>query len=171
MKIVTYPNPVLRAKSEPIVVFDESLLKLVHGMVAAMQKANGIGLAANQVGVAVRVILVEINREVVAARAKRSGTDYRKLLDRSVPLVALVNPELLRSSKELDTATEGCLSLPEIEVEVARPVACKVRAQTLAGKSITIAAKGLYARVLQHEIDHINGVLIIDRGKAEKIKD
>lgn len=170
MKIVTYPNPVLRAKSEPIVAFDKSLPKLVAGMVAAMRKANGIGLAASQVGVAKQVILVEINRDVVSARAKRSGTDYGKLVDRTVPLVALVNPELVRSSKEVDTTTEGCLSLTDIEVEVERPVACKVRAQTLAGKSVTIAAKGLYARVLQHEIDHINGVLIIDRRKAKKLK-
>lgn len=169
MKIVTYPNPVLRAKSEPVVAFDDNLRKLVAGMVAAMRKANGIGLAANQVGAGKRVILVEINRDVVAARAKRSGTDYGKLIDRAVPLVALVNPELVRSSKEVDTATEGCLSLPGIEVEVERPVACKVRARTLAGKSVTIAAKGLYARVLQHEIDHINGVLIIDLGKARKL--
>lgn len=169
MKIVTYPNPVLRAKSEPIVAFNESLRKLVAGMVVAMRKASGIGLAANQVGVAKRVILVEINRDVVAERAKRSGTDYGKLVDRTVPLVALVNPELVRSSKEVDTATEGCLSLPGIEVEVERPVACKVRAQTLIGKPVTIAAKGLYARVLQHEIDHIKGVLIIDRGVARKL--
>lgn len=160
MKIVTYPNPVLRAKSEPIAAFDEILRKLVVDMVAAMRKGSGIGLAANQVGVAKRMIVVEINHDVVAARAKR---------DQTVPLVALVNPELIRSSKEVDTATEGCLSLPGVEVEVERPVACKVRAQTLAGKSVTIAAKGLYARVLQHEIDHINGVLIIDRGKAKKI--
>ena len=156
-----YPNPSLRTKSDPITEFDNSLRKLADGMLVAMRKAHGIGLAANQVGVGKRVILVEINPGVIKERAKSSGI---------VPLQALVNPQIFRASSDTAVSTEACLSLPKVEVEVERPHAVKVKAQNLSGKPITISAKGLYARVLQHEIDHINGVLIIDYARKSKFQ-
>jgi len=165
MPIIAYPNPILRQKSVPVAEFDGNLISLAAGMTRAMRTQQGIGLAANQVGVAKRVILIEINKDVVRQRVKRTGTDYGKLLGQTVPLTVLVNPEIVRVSAKQVKATEGCLSLHGIEVAVVRAESVKVKAQNLSGRAIKISAKGLYARVLQHEVDHINGVLIIDHGK------
>lgn len=170
MTIVTYPRPVLRASSKPVDRFGDELERLVSGMVNLMRAHHGIGLAANQVGVAKRVILVEIKPEVVRERAKRTGTDYRGLLDQTVPLTVLINPKITRLSSETEIATEGCLSLPGLEVEVKRSRALKLKALNVKGQTITVAAKGLYARVLQHEVDHLNGVLIIDHGRPKNVK-
>lgn len=170
MKIITYPNPILRTTAESVTDFDGNLKKLVISMAEAMAAHQGIGLAANQVGAPGRVIIVEIHRQRVQARARRSGTDYSKLVDQKVPLTAFINPEIVHYSRKTVVATEGCLSLPGLEVDVERSLAVKVRARNLKGKKIMVAAKGLFARVLQHEVDHLNGVLIIDHGRPKKVK-
>ncbi|MBI3495447.1 peptide deformylase [Candidatus Berkelbacteria bacterium] len=162
MEIITYPNKVLRQRAEKITEFDAALRKLTQGMLKAMHEADGIGLAANQVGVAKRVIIVEIKPKTIANRAKKTGTNYASEFDKIVPTQILVNPVITFASKTKTAAKEGCLSIPSIEVPVARSVAVRVAAQNVSGKPISIKAKGLFARALQHEIDHINGVLIID---------
>jgi peptide deformylase len=145
-----YGDPVLRARALEIVRFDESLEDEVRRMGLLMHDAYGIGLAATQVGVMHRLLV------------------YRTELEGAV--AALVNPVLEWSSKETEGAEEGCLSLPGVAVEVDRPVHVRVRALDERGAGITIEASGLEARVIQHEMDHLDGVLILDRTSREQRK-
>jgi peptide deformylase len=145
-----YGDPVLRARALEIVRFDESLEDEVRRMGLLMHDAYGIGLAATQVGVMHRLLV------------------YRTELDGAV--AAIVNPVLEWSSKETEGAEEGCLSLPGVAVEVDRPVHVRVRALDERGAGITIEASGLEARVIQHEMDHLDGVLILDRTSREQRK-
>jgi peptide deformylase len=138
-----FGDPVLRAGALPVDRFDQLLAEEVKQMGELMNDALGIGLAATQVGVLHRVLV------------------YRAYTDD--PLTALINPVLEWQSEELEAAEEGCLSLPGVHVEVERPAEVRVRAQDVAGKQIVVAAEGLEARVIQHEIDHLDGVLILDR--------
>ncbi|HEY4898025.1 MAG TPA: peptide deformylase [Solirubrobacteraceae bacterium] len=136
-------DPVLRAAAVPVERFDAELADEVQRMGELMHDALGIGLAATQVGVLHRVLV------------------YRAYADD--PLTALVNPALTWSSEELEVGEEGCLSLPGVHVEVERPLRVRVSAQDPAGAPLQIEAEGLEARVIQHEIDHLDGVLILDR--------
>jgi peptide deformylase len=145
-----YGDPVLRARALEIVRFDASLEDEVRRMGLLMHDAYGIGLAATQVGVMHRLLV------------------YRTELEGAV--AALVNPVLEWSSKETEGAEEGCLSLPGVAVEVERPVHVRVRALDERGARITIEASGLEARVIQHEMDHLDGVLILDRTSREQRK-
>jgi len=138
-----FGDPVLKARAVPVEHFDAGLAAEVARMAEIMGDAIGIGLAATQVGVMHRLLLYRI------------GSD--------APLAVLVNPELDWSSKEGEEAEEGCLSLPGIHVEVERPVYVRVRASDERGERLLIEASGLEARVIQHEIDHLDGVLMIDR--------
>lgn len=155
MEIVISPNPILRQVSEPCEVGDKSLKKLAKQMAKAMYKNDGVGLAAPQVGVLKRIIVVDCDIE--------SETKN--------PLV-LVNPEVLEASKELATDDEGCLSCPGISVPITRPASVKVRFFDLDGQEQELAADGLWARCIQHEIDHLDGKTLfesaapIDRIKA-----
>jgi peptide deformylase len=142
-RVRKFGDPVLRASALPVDRFDEALATEVAQMGELMHDALGIGLAATQLGVLHRVLV------------------YRAYADD--PLTALVNPVIEWSSEELETAEEGCLSLPGVHVEVERPARVRVRAQDETGKRIEIEAEGLEARVIQHEIDHLEGVLILDR--------
>ena len=146
-----FGDPVLRTKALPITVFDEGLLAEVRYMGGLMHDAMGIGLAATQVG-ALRRLLV-----------------YR--VEPDSPVNAVINPEIEWSSKDEDWLEEGCLSLPGVLVEVERPIHIRVRAQDEHGDPITIEASGLEARVLQHEIDHLDGVLILDRTPRDQRKE
>jgi peptide deformylase len=141
--IRTFGDPSLRSKALPVTRFDAALAKELARMGQLMDDAIGLGLAATQVGVMHRVLVYRV------------GPD--------APLVAVVNPELEWSSEERETAEEGCLSLPGVAVDVERPVHARVRAQDEDGERVLIEASGLEARVLQHEMDHLDGVLIIDR--------
>jgi peptide deformylase len=145
-----YGDPALRSRALEIVRFDESLVEEARRMGELMHDAYGIGLAATQVGVMHRLLV------------------YRTELDGAV--AALVNPMLEWSSKESESAEEGCLSLPRVAVEVERPVHVRVRAQDERGAPITIEASGLEARVIQHEMDHLDGVLILDRTSRDQRK-
>ncbi len=144
-------DPVLRAKALPVERFDDSLVREVERMGALMHDALGVGLAATQLGVLHRVLV------------------YRAYADD--PLTALVNPVIEWRSDELETAEEGCLSLPGVHVEVERAARVRVTAQDERGKRLEIEADGLPARVIQHEVDHLDGVLILDRISREARKE
>ncbi len=144
-EIITYPDPVLREKSEPVEKIDKDIKQLIEDMTETMYASRGIGLAAIQIGVLRRVILVNVGEG----------------------LVVLVNPKILEDEGETQME-EGCLCLPGVMVEVKRSEKVKVKGLNRKGEEIVIHAEGLLARALQHEIDHLKGVLIID--KISKIK-
>jgi len=146
-----FGDPVLRSKARPIEVFDDALRDEISRMAALMHDSMGIGLAATQVG-ALRRLLV-----------------YR--VEHDSPINVLINPELEWSGKEKEWMEEGCLSLPGVHVDVERPVDVRVRAQDPRGKPIVIEASGLEARVIQHEMDHLDGVLILDRTPRDQRKE
>jgi peptide deformylase len=144
-----YPDAILRMKAREVEEFDESLASLVERMTRLMQEARGVGLAATQVGILRRVLVYQ------------PGEDD--------PVRALVNPVLVSSSDERVTEDEGCLSLgaARVVVPVERAEAVTVEASSPAGEPLVIEAEGLEARVIQHELDHLDGVLIIDRAAPE----
>ena len=143
-----YGDPVLRSKARPIEVFDDALREEVGRMGALMHDSMGIGLAATQVGALRRVLVYRVEHES--------------------PINALVNPEIEWSGREKEWMEEGCLSLPGVHVDVERPVRVRVRAQDPNGERIVVEASGLEARVIQHEIDHLDGVLILDRTSRDQ---
>jgi len=145
-EIVFLGDPVLRAEAEEVSVFDADLRALVRDMFETMYHAEGIGLAAPQVGVSSRVIVLDLRRE-----------------DHDDEPMALVNPRLVWASEETAKQPEGCLSIPTMEEVVERPASVRVEATTPAGETVTIEADDLLARALQHEIDHLDGILFIDR--------
>ena len=148
--VVKYGDPALRSRARPVEVFDAALGDEVRRMGALMDDALGIGLAATQLGVMHRLLV------------------YR--VDQDAPLGVLVNPEIEWSGDEVETLEEGCLSLPGVGVEVERPVRVRVRAQDETGASLVVEASGLEARVIQHEVDHLDGVLILDRTSRDQRK-
>ncbi|QAR32241.1 peptide deformylase [Geovibrio thiophilus] len=156
LDIKTFPDEVLRKKNEPVAVVDDSVRKLLSDMVDTMRSAKGVGLAAPQVGVNKRVIVVDIS----------AGEDSNSLMK-------IINPEILELSGEPDVNEEGCLSVPgEYEV-VTRPSKAVVRYMREDGTETVVKSEGFLARALQHEIDHLNGVLFIDRlsvSKRETVK-
>ncbi len=146
-----FGDPALRATALAVERFDQELKAEVERMGQLMHDALGVGLAATQLGVLHRVLV------------------YKAYVDD--PLTALVNPVLAWTSDELETTEEGCLSLPGVHVEVERPVQVRVRGQDETGRDLEIEAEGLEARVIQHEVDHLDGVLILDRISREARKD
>jgi peptide deformylase len=139
-------------EAREVEAFDAGLADLVARMSALMRDANGVGLAAPQVGVLQRVLVYQVGEEE--------------------PLAALVNPRVVESSEERETDEEGCLSLAaaSVVVEVDRPTAVTVEAFSPEGEPVRVEAEGLAARVVQHEVDHLNGVLILDRTTPEQRK-
>jgi peptide deformylase len=146
-----FGDPVLRAKARPIEVFDDALREEVGRMGALMHDSMGIGLAATQVGTLHRVLVYRVEHDS--------------------PVNALINPELEWAGKEKEWMEEGCLSLPGVHVDVERPVNVRVRARDPHGAPIVVEASGLEARVIQHEMDHLDGVLILDRTTREERKE
>ena len=144
-EIIKYPDPVLRKKSESVREIDEEVKQLIEDMTETMYASRGIGLAAVQIGVLKRVIVVNVGDE----------------------LICMVNPEIVESEGK-SQMEEGCLCLPGVMVDIERKEKIKVKGLNDKGEKIVIDAEGLLARALQHEIDHIYGVLIID--KVSKIK-
>jgi peptide deformylase len=145
-----YPDPVLRTPANEVTEFDEALEALVARMTRVMQAARGIGLAAPQLGVLQRVLVYQA--------------------DEDADPVALVNPRIAWSSEERDTMDEGCLSIDAagVTLDVERAVRVTVEARSPAGEELRIEAEGLEARVVQHEADHLDGVLILDRASPEQ---
>jgi len=143
--ILIYPDPFLLKKAAPVSRVDEKVRELIRDMFETMRAASGVGLAAPQLGVGKRVIIVDISH-----------------VEKEVAPLALVNPEI-EESRGLEEGTEGCLSLPGIEGVVPRAEFVLVKARDEQGRPVQIAAHGFLARALQHEIDHLDGVLFIDR--------
>lgn len=148
-KITTFPEDVLRQDAEPVDVFDDDLAKLIDDMVDTMREAPGVGLAAPQIGISKRIIVVEFGDEE----------------DDSIPkqLYVMINPEIIKESNDKVPGIEGCLSVPGVVGKVNRSRAVTVRGQNIHGKPVKIRAQGWLARIFQHEVDHINGVLYTDR--------
>lgn len=145
LPIRLYPDPVLRLRCIEVESFDAELASFVSDMVETMHAAPGVGLAASQVGVTRRVAVVDLS----------VGKDPAQLL-------VLVNPEILGGDGE-EVETEGCLSLPDFTEKVARSFDIRVRAQSLSGETFELAADDWLARAIQHEVDHLDGVLFVDR--------
>ncbi|MDI9408704.1 MAG: peptide deformylase [Candidatus Pacebacteria bacterium] len=145
LPILIFPEPRLRGRAKPVIDFNPSLDELVATLLKTMYAAPGIGLAATQVGIMQRVAVVDLGEE--------SGMDK--------PLI-LINPEITWRSTETSSYEEGCLSLPDFYEPVSRPQAIKLRNQTSKGESRTLNAEGLLATCIQHEMDHLDGVLFID---------
>ena len=163
LPIVRYGDPVLRAKGKRIATVDAAVRELAASMLETMREANGIGLAAQQVGTALQLTVVDVaGVEDRPSTMKLNGADVDP--KSSMPLV-LLNPELTLS-KETELGAEGCLSFPEITADIWRASAVALRAETLEGEPVEIEAGGLLARALQHEVDHLNGILFIDRMSA-----
>ena len=146
-----FGDPVLRTKARPIERFDDALRDEVERMGHLMDDAIGVGLAATQVGVVHRLLVYRISHDA--------------------QLAALINPEVEWSGRDTESMEEGCLSLPRVLVDVDRPIHVRVRALNEYGEPILIEASGLEARVIQHEIDHLDGVLILDRTSREQRKE
>ena len=146
-----YGDPVLRTKARPVEHFDDKLREEIARMGVLMADSIGIGLAAPQVGVSHRLLVYRVEPDS--------------------PIQPLINPEVEWSSRDQETMEEGCLSLPGVHVEVERPLHIRVNAQDDKGESIVIEASGLEARVIQHEVDHLDGVLILDRTSRDQRKE
>jgi peptide deformylase len=163
LPIVRYGDPILRAKGKRIAAVDAHVRELAANMIETMHMANGIGLAAQQVGEALQLTVIDVSRaEDQESTMKLNGAEVDPKA--SMPLL-LLNPELTLG-KETDLAVEGCLSFPEITADIRRSISASVRAQTLEGTPVEIEASGLLARAFQHEVDHLNGILFTDRMTA-----
>jgi len=146
-----YGDPVLKSRATPVDRFDETLRNQVARMAGIMTDAFGVGLAAPQLGISQRVLVYRVGQDA--------------------PVIALVNPEVDWKGEESEQMEEGCLSIPGIQLDVDRPVHVRVRAHDEQGDERTVEASGLEARVIQHEIDHLDGVLILDRASREARKE
>ncbi len=144
-KILTFPNPILREKAKKIISFDEDLKQLASDMGETMYDAPGVGLAANQIGLAHRIVVVDVSRE----------EDEKKF-------IALINPVISEGEGSV-AGEEGCLSVLEYETKVKRFQKIRIMAQGLDGKEIDFVAEDRFARIIQHEVDHLHGTLFIDR--------
>lgn len=146
-EIRIFPDPVLRNKTAHVEKIDSSLERLIEDMVVTMHAAPGVGLAANQVGIALQVAVIDLS--------SRENEEQRH------PLLVIINPEILSMEGSI-TEEEGCLSIPDYAEKVKRAARVKVRAQDRTGKFFEVEAEGLLAKALQHEIDHLNGLLFVD---------
>jgi len=146
-EIVLLGDPILRRRAKEVEAFDDSLRDLVRDMFITMAGAEGAGLAAPQIGLGIRVLVADVRREQ----------------DEQGSLVAVVNPSIVETSSEEDRTSEGCLSIPGVTEVVCRPERAVVEGLDPEGKALRIEASGLLSRVLQHEVDHLDGVLFFDR--------
>lgn len=163
LPIVIYGDPVLRVKCKPITEVTEEIRKLSQDMIETMHNARGVGLAAPQIGIALQLAVIEVPPDDESVTYVRINGEDTPLAE-AMPLIFL-NPKL-DHGKEKVMGEEGCLSIPDLRSEVRRSAGVKVEYQTLEGETKTIEADGLLARALQHEIDHLNGILFIDRLSA-----
>jgi len=145
LEVKTFPDKILRVKSQPVTEIDESIIKLLDDMVQTMHASNGVGLAAPQVGISKRIIVIDTS----------AGEDESMIL-------RVINPEIFNEEGE-QLGEEGCLSVPGEYEHVRRAEKITVKALDLNGKPYTLEAEGFLARVFQHEVDHLDGVLFIDR--------
>jgi peptide deformylase len=156
--IVTTPDPVLRRKAKKVTVFDKDLQTLIDDMIETMRQAPGVGLAAPQVGISVRLIVVEYGEDEDEEAPKK--------------LYAVINPEMVSASTEMVEGMEACLSIPRIMGDVERHEKIVVKGLNRFGKPVKYKLSGWFARIFQHEMDHLDGVLFTDRAtKAWRVKD
>ncbi len=158
--IVKYGDPVLRAKGKRIPKADDEIKALASDMLETMHAANGVGLAAQQIGEALQLTVLDISE--VEDRPSTMKLNGREVDPRTAMPLVLLNPELTLHD-EIEAGVEGCLSFPELSADIDRAVSVVAKAQTLDGDTIEIEASGLLARALQHEVDHLSGILFIDR--------
>ena len=160
LQILEYGDPILRAKGKPIENIDDRIRELAANMIETMHAANGVGLAAQQIGEALQLTVLDVS--LIEDRPSTLKLDGKDVDPRAAMPLVLINPEIeLRGANEV--GVEGCLSFPEITGEIERAKSVIVRAQTLEGRTIEIEASGFLARAIQHEGDHLNGILFIDR--------
>jgi len=152
-EIITLPHPTLRKKARPVANFGPELQTLIDDMFETMRQAPGVGLAATQLDVPLRLFVAEFNDDEDENTPPKS--------------YVLINPEIPRRSQETDVGVEGCLSIPGILGEVERPAEITITGLNRRGQPVKIKADGWLARIFQHEVDHLNGVLFVDR--AEKV--
>ncbi len=152
LEIATLPDPVLRRKAKKITTFDKDLQTLIDNMVETMRKAPGVGLAAPQVSISSRLVVIEYGEE---------DEDGKEISPKK--LYAVINPEIVQMSEEVEKGIEGCLSIPGIVGEVERATKITVKGLNRYGKPVKITAEGWLARIFQHEIDHLEGILFPDR--------
>ena len=145
--IVIMGDPVLRTRAEQVASFDEELSRLVDDLFETMYHAEGIGLAANQIGVLKQALVVDVRDEEDAEAGR----------------MALINPRIVMATSEVEKETEGCLSIPGLEEVVKRHAGIRVEASDVHGAPISVDAEALLSRALQHEIDHLEGILFLDR--------
>jgi peptide deformylase len=145
LEILTYPNPILRKKTEPVTTFNDELKILVKNMADTMYEAPGIGLAAPQVGESLRLVVIDVTPK-----------------DEENKLIVLANPEICDGEGSI-VDEEGCLSLPELTENVKRFARIRVKAQNIKGEPIEFEAEDWFARVIQHEVDHLQGILFLDK--------
>jgi peptide deformylase len=158
--IVKYGDPVLRTKGKRLEAVDDEIRALAADMLETMYEANGVGLAAQQVGRALQLTVIDVSdAESRPSRMWLAGEEVDP--KEHMPLI-LINPEL-QLGEEVEIGTEGCLSFPEITAEIPRALKVKVNAQDLNGNRVEFEAAGLLGRAVQHENDHLNGILFIDR--------
>ena len=161
LSIFQYGDPILRTKGKQIEKIDNHIRELVANMIETMHAAHGVGMAAQQVGKALQLTVLDVSEvEDRASTMKLNGKEVDPKA--SMPLV-LINPEIEVAGGATEIGTEGCLSFPEITGEIERAKSIIVHAQTLEDDKIDIEASGLLARAVQHEVDHLNGILFIDR--------
>jgi len=141
MEIRTYGDPALRRRAEPVEAIDDGVRAICEQMVETMLRANGAGLAAPQIGISKRIIVLDVDGE----------------------FHVLINPELIETSEEVEQVTEGCLSVPGVDAAVGRATRAVIEGATLNGETVRIEGEGLLARAIQHEMDHLNGNLFLDR--------
>jgi peptide deformylase len=160
LPILQYGDPILRAKGKRIEKINDHIRDLIANMIETMHAASGVGLAAQQIGEALQITVLDVSQvEDRPSTLKLNGKDADPAT--SMPLV-LINPEI-EMGGATEAGTEGCLSFPEITGEIERAKSILARAQTLEAGRIEIEASGLLARAIQHEVDHLNGILFIDR--------
>jgi peptide deformylase len=159
-EIVIYGDPVLRTKGKPVTEINDEVRQLAADMLDTMHEANGVGLAAQQVGVATQLTVVDVSD--AASRPSRMWVNGQEVQPNDYMPLYLVNPQV-EASREIETGPEGCLSFPDITADISRAAHVRVRALDLNGAPVEFEAEGLLARAVQHEVDHLNGILFIDR--------
>ena len=160
LSILQYGDPILRAKGKHFEKIDNRIRELAQNMIETMHAANGVGLAAPQVGESLQLTVLDVSQ--VEDRPSTMELNGENTDPQSAMPLVLINPEIDLGS-ETEMGTEGCLSFPEITGEIERAKSVTVRAQNLDGEAIEIEATGFLARAIQHEVDHLNGILFIDR--------
>jgi len=159
-QIVTLPEPVLRRKAKPITKFDKDLQTLIDDMIDTMRDAPGVGLAAPQVNISEQLIVVEYSEDEDEEEMDAEEAESRP--PKPKKLYVMINPEIVKASEEKVLGVEGCLSIPGVQGEVERHEKIQVKGLNRFGKPLKLKVDGWMARIFQHEIDHLNGVLFTD---------